>query len=126
MVKLQEHHRLGRHLPLLPLNLPFLLRSFALKIYPGGFPFRCTHHLPLTKPPPRQQWALDIPLQGAKAWHLILSKYTRVSTGKIDLLTVSLDVFCDGACLALCMAKERENHINELQPTSWFKRSLLR
>ncbi len=36
-------------------------------------------------------------LQGAEAWYLILSKYTRVSIGKIDLLTVSLDVFCDGA-----------------------------
>jgi hypothetical protein len=28
--------------------------------------------------------------------------------------------------LALCMGKERENHINELKPTSWLKRSLLR
>jgi len=26
-------------------------------------------------------------LQGAQAWYLILSKYTRISTGKIDLLT---------------------------------------
>jgi hypothetical protein len=40
---------------------------------------------------------VNIPLQAAKAWYLILSKYTRVSDGKIDLLTVSLDVFCDGA-----------------------------
>jgi len=58
-------------------------------------------------------------LQGAEAWYLILCKYTRISTGKIDLLSVSLDVFCDGAqhleeTLALCMAKERENNINEL------------
>ncbi len=33
----------GCHLPLLPLNLPFLLWSFALKILPCRFPFQmCT------------------------------------------------------------------------------------
>jgi len=53
--------------------------------------------LSTTGAPVLMKHQVDIPLQGAKAWHLILSKYTRVSTGKIDLLTVSLDVFCDGA-----------------------------
>jgi len=64
---------------------------------------------------------VDIPLQGAEAWYLILSKYTRVSTGKIDLLTVSLAVMVLDTLkktLAFCMAKERENHINELKPIS--------
>jgi hypothetical protein len=37
---------------------------------------------------------LTCDLQGAQAWYLILSKYTRISTGKIDLLTLCVLWWC--------------------------------
>ncbi len=58
---------------------------------------------------------VDIPLQGAKAWYVIFSKYTRVSTGKIDLLTVSLAVMVLDTLkktLAFCILKERTTSMN--------------